>query len=355
MRLRVKWSDSFVGFLERLGINSPWQEDKELEFKSPEAEITVQGLASWLESQVEDFYYERKNDRLQMQVAAISLPTDPGREFPFHDTAATHLKPGDQILVDALAFPQAQLMALQRAGSAAQFSEEKLAQIRKLLRFDLNDRVLCFCGPRWMAGHVVGTAVVDDGDLIPYLVKTDPLPGMPGRTISVPKDRDDQICVQEVCFNPLSELHLVKSAAAPVSEPRKKLRFADGDNVVCRVRNNKDDGLEQWAPGQIGETWPRLPGEQTWSFGDISGTFPDVVPYKVTLVSTAAQLDWVYCHKDDHTLIRRKDLEPQTRVKGMSKRMEVRTNKDGLKETFDHQTERGKVLAVIDDDSDMSD
>merc|ERR1719198_636890 len=113
-----------------------------------------------------------------------------------------------------------------------QYSEEMLEQIRAQLRFTLNDRVLCFCGPRWLSGHIVGTAVPDD-DLLPYLIKTDPIPGLPTKTISAPSDSDGCI-TQEICFDPVNQLHLVRAAASIVTEASKpKLRFALGDKVVC--------------------------------------------------------------------------------------------------------------------------
>merc|ERR1711972_679765 len=128
--------------------------------------------------------------------------------------------------------------------------------------------------------------------------------------------------------DPNSQLHLVKAAASVVSESRRpKLRFAIGDGVVCRIRNDPKDSLEQWVRGAIGSVWPQLPGDDTWHMGGSSGKYPDIVPYKVDLASGG----WVYCHRDDHTLIRRQGMEPLTRVQGISKRMEVRTCADGSK------------------------
>ena len=62
------------------------------------------------------------------------------------------------------------------------YTKQNLKDIRKTLRFSLSDRVICNCGPLWLPGSVVGTAVESDGELFPYLVKTDPIPGMPSRT-----------------------------------------------------------------------------------------------------------------------------------------------------------------------------
>jgi len=204
----------------------------------------------------------------------------------------------------------------------------------------------------WLAGHVVGTAVPDDyGDdgMLPYLVKTDAIPGLPGKTISVPSDRDE-ICMQEVCFDPNSQLHMVKAAAPLLTGSQKpKLRFAAGDVVTCRLRNHPKDGLENWVVGTVASVWPQLPGQLKWEIDSISGEFPSIVAYKVRL-STGG---WVYCHRDHHTLIRREGMQPQTRVKGISKRMEKRITEDGRREQVDHQTERRKIMP--DSDSDDSD
>lgn len=230
-------------------------------------------------------------------------------------------------------------------------TEEELEQFRGNLRFGLNDRVLCNCGDRWLSGHIVGSAVPDDDDILPYLVKTDNRPGLPSSTISVPFD-EDEVCVQEVCFEPssLPELRLIKAATAIVNESsRPKLRFSTGDNIVCRIRNDPNDGLEQWVPGVIDMTWAEIPGERTWSMADMTGEYADVVPYKVSLKSGRS----VFCHRDDHTLIRREGMQPQERVKGISKRMELRRREDGSKEKIDHVTERRKVLEeVSESDSD---
>eukprot|EP00746_Dinoflagellata_sp_MGD_P006264 gnl/MRDRNA2_/MRDRNA2_112196_c0_seq1.p1 gnl/MRDRNA2_/MRDRNA2_112196_c0~~gnl/MRDRNA2_/MRDRNA2_112196_c0_seq1.p1 ORF type:complete len:313 (-),score=54.35 gnl/MRDRNA2_/MRDRNA2_112196_c0_seq1:226-1026(-) len=237
----------------------------------------------------------------------------------------------------------AQAMKLGPRGEP-ELTEKDLEGIRQMLRFELNDRVLCNAGPRWLSGHIVGTAVKGSGvtgDFFPYLVKTDPLPGLPTRTISVSTD-DDKTCTQEICFDPSSQLHLVKAATAVVSESSKPtLRFAVGEKVVCRIGNDPKDGLEQWVPGTVSFIWPKLSGDETWELGThIRGKFAEIVPYKIDLTSGG----WVYCHRDDYTLIRREGMEPLTRVRGISKRMEVRKGKDGIEEKIDHVTERRKRL-----------
>merc|ERR1719335_1332433 len=139
-------------------------------------------------------------------------------------------------------------------------------------------------------------------------------------------------------------MHLVKAAAALVPESSKpKLRLAVGDKVVCRVRNDPKDGLEQWVPGAISFIWPKLSGDEAWNMGGVSGKFPSCVPYKVDLTAGG----WIYCHRDDHTLIRRQGMEPQARVRGISKRMELRKNEDGSQEKIDHVTERRKRLMTV--------
>jgi hypothetical protein len=231
-----------------------------------------------------------------------------------------------------------------------EFTQEVIERCRRLLRFDLNDRVLCYCGPRWFSGHVVGTAVVEDDGLVAYLVKTDVLPGVRSTSISVPRDKDE-ICVQEVCFDPVAQLHMVRCAAPVVTESSKpKLRFAVGEKVVCRIRNDPSDGLENWVPGCISEIWPTLE-EGTWELGDVSGKFPDMLPYKIDLASGK----WLYCHRDVHTLIRREGHQPATRVKGVSKRIEVRREADGSMVRIDHVTERKKRMLEAVDSSDDTD
>merc|ERR1712194_326507 len=126
---------------------------------------------------------------------------------------------------------------------------------------------------------------------------------------------------------------------------RSKLRFAVGDSVVCRLKNAKD-GLERWVKGKVSVAWPELPGPHDWDLEIAKGEFAKEVPYKVDLSGSDSGIagEWVYCHIDNHTLIRKAGLEPQTRVKGTSKRLEERTLPDGGKEKFDHQTSRGKRL-----------
>merc|ERR1719387_3258811 len=118
-------------------------------------------------------------------------------------------------------------------------SSVNLEDYRKTLRFGLNDRVICNLGERWASGIIVGTAVDDDDGIIPYLAKLDAMPGCSERrTISVPYD-EDEVCVQEVCFQGDQQLHWVK-ASTPIVSPNKRssLRFAAGDKVVCRLKNS---------------------------------------------------------------------------------------------------------------------
>lgn len=155
--------------------------------------------------------------------------------------------------------------------------------------------------------------------------------------------------MQDVCFDPRSQLHLVKSAATRLTGSTKpNLRFAEGDKVAVRVKNAQD-GLELWVSGGVAALWPTLPGASKWQMADMSGEFPTEVPYRVDLSPGG----WCFVHRDHHTLIRRDGLQPQTRVKGISKRMEIRKMQDGGREQIDHQTERRK--AMLDDSDDDSD
>jgi len=242
----------------------------------------------------------------------------------------------------------------------SEFVEEDLQMFRNCLRFGVNDRILCHCGPRWLSGHIVGAAVLDANSIIPYLVKTDPMLGLPSKKISVPKDTED-VCVQEICFDPYMELHLTKSAAYAVRDScRPSLRFTVGDAVVCRVRNSVEDGLEQWASGEISVLWPTLPAcsaahhvcdvSSCGTCAEMTGMFdelPSVVPYKINLKAGS----WIYCHRDHHTLIRREGMQPHDRVSGISKRIEVRKSQDGSKERVDHETERCKRIRDTNDES----
>ena len=112
--------------------------------------------------------------------------------------------------------------------------------------------------------------------------------------------------------------------------------------VAVRIKNSTQDGLEQWMSGIVSTVWPRLPGERQWSFAGMSGEFPQEVPYKVDL--SPGPPNFVFVHWDNHTLIRRDGLQPQDRVKGISKRLEIRTCEDGSVEQFDHLTERHKPV-----------
>ena len=157
----------------------------------------------------------------------------------------------------------------------------------------------------------------------------------------------------EVCFDLLSELFLVKCAAlGRITSSRPKLRFAEGERVVVRIRNS-NDGLECWCSGRVAALWPQLPGERQWDIDDITGEFPKEVPYRVDLV--AGPPNWIFVHWDSHTLIRREGFQPQTKVKRISKRLEIRRRDDGTMEQVDHLTERRKPVSQINADVDMSD
>lgn len=327
IKLAIEFTEQTLEEFSRAGFTVPWKEVlKEYEFAFVEPSTTIMDLTDRIDLKVERLYEDFGGpDPTSVQTRAVSH-SKVENKLPFQDLVAQHLKWGDTIVLDM-----------------------QVMQVK--LRFGLNDRVLCNLGPRWLSGHIVETNLPDEGGFLPYLVKTDPLPGVPSRSISVPRD-EDSCCVQEVCFDPTSQLHLVKAAARRVPEHSKvKLRFALGDKVVCRIRNHADDGLEQWVAGAICEVWPRLPGASSWDLGEVSGHFPDVLPYKVGLLSGA----WVYCHRDDHTLIRPESMQPQKRVRGISQRMEVRRAQDGSRVKIDHGTGRQKRLVDTELDDDESD
>jgi hypothetical protein len=338
VKLTVKFTDRTLGFFQKLGTNVPWDTLlKDYDFPC-EPDMTIGDMATWIEQVVERVYSASTGDKMKIQVQASGMWSSKSDEkLDFEEEFEQHFEPGDTAIVEAIFLgPVSESFQM-----PPRWTAQDIAEFRRRLRFALNDRVICYCGSRWLSGHIVGTAVEEEDDLLPYLVKTDPLAGLPGRTISVPSD-SDRICIQEVCFDPQSQLHLVKAAATAVPESSMpKLRFSVGEKVVCRIRNNPQDDLEQWASGTIRQTWAKLPGEQTWELGGVSGKYPAVVPYEVEIAS-----GHVYCHRDTHTLIRREGMQPQTRVRGISKRMELRQAEDGSKERIDHMTERRKRLAT---------
>merc|ERR1712176_835771 len=107
--------------------------------------------------------------------------------------------------------------------------------------------------------------------------------------------------------------------------------------VTCRVGND-DDGLEAWCLGVVVSVNAPLPAAQTCC--DHDHQFSSSVAYRVKLDNGSE----VLCHADNYTLIRRAGLEPQDRVKGVSKRIEDRLCQDGSRVRFDHMTERQKRL-----------
>lgn len=206
------------------------------------------------------------------------------------------------------------------------------------LRFELNDRVVCNLGIRWVGGLVVGTDAENEEDW-DYLIKTDRHPGLPEEPLQVPEDSDD-ICIQEVCFT-AENMELIKGAApeVPIGMNKQKLRFKTGDRVTCRVRNG-EDGLETWCLGAVGAVNAPLPGPLHWGSGGLSGLHPSTVAYQVNLDNGTE----VFCCADNYTLIRREGREPQERVKGVSKRLEERQCPDGSRVRFDHWSERQRTI-----------
>mmetsp|Transcript_24092 Transcript_24092/g.64232 ORF Transcript_24092/g.64232 Transcript_24092/m.64232 type:complete len:331 (+) Transcript_24092:80-1072(+) len=323
IKLTIEFTEQTLEDFKRAGFAVPWHDAlKEYEFASVEPSTTIMDLTDRIDLKVERLYEDFGGpDPTSVQTRAVWRPKVE-HKLPFQDLVTKHLKCGDTIVLDM-----------------------QVMQVK--LRYGLNDRVLCNLGPRWVPGHIVETNLPDAGGFLPYLVKTDPLPGLPSRNISVPLD-EESCCIQEVCFDPQKQLHLVKAAARVVAEYSKvKLRFSLGDRVVCRI-SNADDGLEQWVAGVISEVWPKLPGVSFWELGGSTGHFPDAVPYRVDFLSGA----WVFGHRDDHTLVRAEGLQPQKRVRGVSQRMEVIEDEGGNRYKIDHGTGRRKRLinTELDDD-----
>jgi len=339
-------------------IAFPWDETKDHYFKYQEKLLTIRDVAGCIGTLVERSYETQtgRADRIQVLVDSIKTSKSADQDLPFDDDANQHFMPGDTIIVQSLSV--CRVSRLQQDVKRASFALASPVQsvalgipfteiptflkgVRASLRYGLNDRVICRSRSCWFSGHIVGTAVFEEAGLFqlsPYLVKTDPRPGIKSNIIRVEND-NDEICKLEVCFDPLSELYLIKAAAVVVAKSRKpKTRFTVGDKVVCRVHSNIDDGLEQWVSGTVSLTWAKLGTVSLTS--EINRAYLDLVPYKINLNSGG----WIYCHKDDHTLIRREGLQSQIRFRGTSKRMEVRQSEDGTKERVDHATERRKRM-----------
>jgi hypothetical protein len=216
-------------------------------------------------------------------------------------------------------------------------------EIKKpVLRFSQGDRVMCNIGPRRLAGVILSLNVEDPeepdpSNLIPYVVKTDSILGEePSRTISAPSDNDMVIC-RERCFHSKTEMELAKWAAPIGFDKAKKPSFSVGDAVAIRVKD-RHDGYEQWADGKIVEVWPVFPGPK----GEGFLKFAEAVPYLVSLQDNQNQT--FYCHRDEHTLIRKPENKPRTQRKTISKRFEIRKLDNGSFEKFDHVTLRGKIV-----------
>jgi len=188
----------------------------------------------------------------------------------------------------------------------------------------------------------------DPEDIFPYIVKTDNYPGVAeSRTISVPSDSDDTV-MRERCFNSKNEGSLAKWAAPIISEKqRKMLRFSVGDNVAIRVKDDSS-GYEQWKKGTVIEVWSKLPGKVQEGFLASA----EAVPYLVELDATKND-EKFYCHRDDHTLIRKPDNIPQKLGKTISNRFETKTLDDGSVVKFDHVSLRfQKLESLLESDSD---
>merc|ERR1712113_585282 len=131
---------------------------------------------------IENRYRQKYGEEYGVLQVQVGMMTDKAgtKEFDFNAKANQCLQPGDTVVMDV----QTNLATPRQMPGPPQYTEEMLDQIRKGLRFELNDRVLCNCGPRWLSGHVVGAAVPDASSIIPYLVKTDPRLGLPSKTLT---------------------------------------------------------------------------------------------------------------------------------------------------------------------------
>lgn len=212
------------------------------------------------------------------------------------------------------------------------------SEMKRSLRFEQKDRVVCNMGERWIMGTVLDTDVEDpeDGERLPYVIKTDGMPGFEGGTISAPADEDGTIC-RERCWHAESDFELA-GWTAPVLSPRlrKPLRFAVGDDVAIRVWDDRN-GFEQWVTGLVVEVWCEIPGRHEKEGLLATG---EAVPYKIEVEDLGPFL----CHRDDYTLVRKSENAPKTPSRGISKRFEQRKLQDGTLQKFDHLTLRGRVM-----------
>jgi len=110
---------------------------------------------------------------------------------------------------------------------------------------------------------------------------------------------------------------------------RKPLRFSPDEIVGIRIWDT-DDSYEQWVYAQILEIWPSLPEPVLEGFLQSA----DAVPYKVDVHG----LGIFYCHRDDHTLLRRPENVPRIPGKRITPRFELRQLPNGKMVKFDHQT-----------------
>lgn len=211
-------------------------------------------------------------------------------------------------------------------------------------RFQQGDRVLCNVGERRLLGTVLEVDVEDPqepGEHVAYVVKTDAFPGFESRTISAPYD-SDLVIMRERCFDVTSECTFAKWAA-PIAKTKKPLRFGLQRKVGIRVSDDAA-GYEQWASGRVVEIWPKLPGKPRDGFL----TSADSVAYQVQTDDGQN----LFCHRDEHTLIRSIENIPQTRKRGLSKRFEQRKLPDGTVVQFDHVTLRSRTIKHESSDQD---
>lgn len=202
------------------------------------------------------------------------------------------------------------------------------------LRFSQGDAVLCNIGSRWVRGRVLSCNVEDSEQpdtVLPYVVKTDNLPGiMPSRTISVPCD-EDAVCTREVCF-PVADWCFAVHASPTycAADAQKPLRFTAGCRVAFRVYD-WPNGFDRWLEGKVIAVWKQ-----------VNFRTQQRLPYLLE----AEDRTHYWCHIDSHTLLRAPENRPQQRRNGIASRLEVRRLPDGSLEKFDHVTLRGRPVAA---------
>jgi len=210
-------------------------------------------------------------------------------------------------------------------------------RVKKELRFQIRERVVCNVGSSWASGSVQAINQADPERAwikLPYVVKIDP---PMNRLISAPVDKEDTVCA-EVCFRQDKEDYVQFTLfCVPLRHKTSARRFVAGDRVACAI--SSDESSTAWAAGTVkevdlnmAEAAAKLCPNKEWPSG------PPTVPYLVDL-----DAGWpVHVHRDEHWLVRDLELQPEGARQAADGtrclvRIEIRPKGEGW-EAVDHQT-----------------